>query len=64
MLKDYLFNNLHDYRSYINDHPFHKLINIDVDILEQIDSKSKYEPLGQYNKKQIEFCLGVDWISA
>ena len=51
MLQDYLFNNLHDYRSYINDHPFHKLINIDVDSLEKIDSKSKYEPFRSVDPK-------------
>tara|TARA_B100000780_G_C21075219_1_gene432824 strand:+ start:358 stop:498 length:141 start_codon:yes stop_codon:yes gene_type:complete len=46
MLKDYLFKNLNDYRAYLDEHFF----------------ELKEQPFGPYNKKQIEFCLGCDWI--
>ena len=51
MLRDYLFKNLNNYRAYLNDHPFYKLINIDINNLKEIDCKSDYEPFRSVDPK-------------
>lgn len=51
MLKDYLFKNLNDYRAYLDEHPFHKLINIDLNNIDEIDSKSEYKPFRSVDPK-------------
>ena len=44
MLKDYLFKDLNDYRSYLNEHPFHKAIKLELDDKDEMNKKIEYEP--------------------